>query len=182
MSRLQKLLCPDLNQNESTLLVKLENFLKLVKCFGPFGETNGQCYTLTQFEKFLTQSARKIGTSKISWFAGDISREQAEVYLEGQRKGTYLLRLSQSEFGAFALSVVAVEGEPPLHVMFKFEKDSGDSAEYIWFNRKHYSALKVIEYCQRELFDDDYRDLRCRYECPNLPFNSIVTGYRGRNK
>ncbi|KAL2090131.1 hypothetical protein ACEWY4_014819 [Coilia grayii] len=64
-----------------------------------------------------------------SWYLGDLKRAQAEELLKGRANGTFLIRDSQTQKGAYACSVV-VDGEVKHCVIFRTPSGFGFAEPY----------------------------------------------------
>ncbi|XP_048832075.1 phosphatidylinositol 3-kinase regulatory subunit beta isoform X1 [Brienomyrus brachyistius] len=73
-----------------------------------------------------------------TWYVGDVKRVQAEELLRGKRDGTFLIRDSQTQKGAFACSVV-VDGDVKHCVIFKTATGYGFAEPY-----NLYGSLKAL--------------------------------------
>ncbi|XP_060063287.1 uncharacterized protein LOC132543781 [Ylistrum balloti] len=186
------------NLADDTAVVKYENFARLVKFLGPVGPS--ECVMLQQISHIKEASIVKDTSrkEKLSWFAGDMTREDATAMLINERCGTYLVRMSQTSV-VFVVSVKHEDGVEHVEI-------SGDyinalsSRPYdasLSLNRRTYTSLvdavnslktnplTIIEddesdeesdvMCQRA---EKSFDIFCRYCCPNLPLNGILSGYK----
>ncbi|XP_063058000.1 phosphatidylinositol 3-kinase regulatory subunit gamma-like isoform X2 [Engraulis encrasicolus] len=84
-----------------------------------------------------------------SWYLGDLKRAQAEELLQGRADGTFLIRDSQTQKGAYACSVV-VDGEVKHCVIFRTASGFGFAEPYnlygslkeLVLHYKHHSLLQ----------------------------------------
>ncbi|PRP77814.1 FYN/Yes-like tyrosine-protein kinase [Planoprotostelium fungivorum] len=58
------------------------------------------------------------------WFYGFISRQETDLFLRDQPNGTFLIRFSSTQPGAFALGFI-MEGREVHHILIKADKPSG---------------------------------------------------------
>ncbi|XP_033741589.1 uncharacterized protein LOC117328238 isoform X2 [Pecten maximus] len=96
------------DKSDVTARVDYSHFARLVKYFGPIRRND--CVMIKQIHGIVQKSSiftNKTRRETVSWFAGDMTREIAESLLHGQTNGTYLVRMSQTEPGCFAVSVMS---------------------------------------------------------------------------
>ncbi|XP_062615945.1 uncharacterized protein LOC134277629 [Saccostrea cucullata] len=122
---------------------------------------------------------------KVSWFAGEMSRDKANEILQSQSDNTYLVRMSESkaESGSF---VVSVKNEKGCH-HFEIEGDPLKSANsptldcHLRFMGSSYKTLPVAigDLKYNSLYDEENdEEIMCTRICPNLPFNKFITSYK----
>ncbi|XP_046553800.1 uncharacterized protein LOC124263253 [Haliotis rubra] len=119
-ARIMPLLKSLLGVNESLEKVHIKSFLRVIKFIGPFRAEQDRCVVLKQLEDLLEHSFIKDPKNrkqKISWFAGPLSRKDADAKLKERPTGTFLIRLSetQSEEGSFSLALVMADESLSLH-------------------------------------------------------------------
>ncbi|XP_061177362.1 uncharacterized protein LOC133186101 [Saccostrea echinata] len=174
-------------QNTDDGEITLSNFVKIVRFFGPFKKDDKNCVIIHHMSDIVKRSLVKSARDKkkISWFAGDMTREDAEKILEKQKNNTYLVRMSQSgsEDGNF---VVSVKDENGVH-HFEIEGNPEASSKSASLNcnlkflGKTYETLPgVIEDLKYHGLKDegDEEEVQCTFICPDLPFNTVITPYK----
>ncbi|XP_052709937.1 uncharacterized protein LOC128184481 [Crassostrea angulata] len=170
-------------------IVELSRFLKIVRFFGPVKNDgdSGRCCLVKHLHEIMQKSVQKDATTKerLSWFAGEMSRTEADSLLRNQRNCTFLVRMSQSgsDNGDFVVSVV--DGEECIH--FEIEGNPMESAKspdlncHLRFLGRTYRTLPEVigDLRTTPLHDEDSgEDIWCRRICPNLPFNNVMTPYK----
>ncbi|OWF41361.1 GRB2-related adapter protein 2 [Mizuhopecten yessoensis] len=204
---LKRLLKVDLA--DETAVVEYKNFARLVKYLGPVRPND--CVMVQQIRCIKEASIAKDRRSKekISWFAGEMSRKEAEGLLNEKSPGTYLVRMSQTVVGAFVISVK--HGDSVVHVEVSGDyRNAITTATYnarLSLNGNTYTSLveavnslrtnplKIIEDAEEEdrdsVGEDDGHggerneigerssdDIFCRFCCPDLPLNGVISGYK----
>ncbi|XP_062566671.1 uncharacterized protein LOC134228982 isoform X2 [Saccostrea cucullata] len=166
--------------------ITLTNLVKLIRFFGPFKKDGENCIIIDHLNDIVKRSlVKSADKKKISWFAGDMTREDAEKILEKQKNKTYLLRMSQSgsDEGNF---VVSVKDKDAVH-HFEIEGDPEASSKstslncHLKFFGKMYETLpSVVEDLKYNGLKDeeDDEEVHCIYICPDLPFNTVITPYK----
>ncbi|XP_048240614.1 uncharacterized protein LOC124125878 isoform X1 [Haliotis rufescens] len=129
----------------------------------------------------------KRSTKKLCWFAGEMSRDEAERKLDGKVPGTFMIRMSAThrEEGSFVLSLVMadettehflIEGHPSQAVQ------SNPFSLCLTFQGHTFSGLPdlVNEYLVRTDISDGDPDngTRCQRVCSDLPYNGILSSYK----
>ncbi|XP_071114358.1 uncharacterized protein [Haliotis cracherodii] len=129
----------------------------------------------------------KRSTKKLCWFAGEMSRDEAERKLDGKVPGTFMIRMSATyrEEGSFVLSLVMadetiehffIEGHPSQAVQ------SNPFSLCLTFQGHTFSGLPdlVNEYLVRTDISDGDTDngTRCQRVCSDLPYSKILSSYK----
>lgn len=168
--------------SDMTARVAYSQFARLVLYFGPIRKND--CIMIKQIHSIVQKSpvfTNKNRTETVSWFAGDMDRESAESLLKTQPSGTYLVRMSQTTPGCFAVSVTS--GDMIHHFAIEADIETAlGSCPYNANLRLHtllYPTLleAVLSLRSRALVTEDGLEIMCRKCCPNLPIHSIVSGY-----
>ncbi|XP_062566648.1 uncharacterized protein LOC134228963 [Saccostrea cucullata] len=176
---------------DDTVEVHFDKFVRVLKFFGPVKLSGQRCILLEQLQLLIDKSLKNNQRKeKISWFAGDMSRQQAESKLDPEPNGTFLIRMSQnnSEHGDFVLSVK--QGDTVHHIEIKgqplkaFAQQPFSSC--LLFREKEYSSL--IDLVEELKYDSitvtgeedgsEETEVWCSAICPGLPLNSAITGYK----
>ncbi|XP_061177361.1 uncharacterized protein LOC133186099 [Saccostrea echinata] len=177
---------------DDTVEVYFDKFVRVLKFFGPVKLSGQRCILLEQLQLLIDKSLRynKQRKEKISWFAGDMTRQQAESKLNSEPGGTYLIRMSQnnSEHGDFVLSVK--QGDAIHHIEIKGQPlkafDQQPFSSCLIFKEKEYSSLiDLVEDLKYDSItitgeedETEVTELWCTTICPGLPLNSAITGYK----
>ncbi|XP_077998296.1 uncharacterized protein LOC144451360 [Glandiceps talaboti] len=174
--------------------IEVGKFTKLLGWFGPFKKQgNGHCICLHNVHTLIEGSRSKKGKHEMqSWFGGYMDQTQAEDYLAGQPKGTFLLRFSESlaEQGGFSLAVKSSEADTVhLNILGDPKKGAKESPykAYLHLDGEADMYNDLVTFVERRLradpvitFGED--EVYCRKTCPNLPLNAQFTGYRKASK
>ncbi|XP_067675971.1 uncharacterized protein [Haliotis asinina] len=190
-ARIMPLLKSLLGVNESLAKVHIKAFLRMIKFIGPFRAEQDRCVVLKQLEDLLEHSFIKDPRNKkqkISWFAGPMSRTDAETKLEGRPSGTFLIRSSETENeeGSFALSLVMAD-ETISHFLIEGHPSeaihSNPFSLMLTFRDERYSSLPHLVnnfLFKEEISEEDGEEnaTRCSKVCPGLPYNNIINGYK----
>ncbi|XP_061176012.1 uncharacterized protein LOC133184965 [Saccostrea echinata] len=174
-------------KNRDDAEVGLTDLLSVVRFFGPVKpDPSGRCLLIQHLQEIIKRSVLKGKQyQRVSWFAGEMSRDEANEILHSQSDNTYLVRMSQSnaERGSF---VVSVKNKNGCH-HFEIEGNPLESAKSPTINchlrlmGKSYQTLPAaIEDLKfNSLHDEDNNeDIWCTRICPDLRFNSIITPYK----
>ncbi|XP_033741586.1 uncharacterized protein LOC117328237 [Pecten maximus] len=180
---------------DETAVVEYKNFARLVKYLGPVKRNEGVLLQQIHSIKAASIVRDKSRREKMSWFAGEMSRKDAESILKNERCGTYLVRMSQTTVGAFVVSV-QYEGTVE-HVEI-----SGDYREAVAnhpydarlsLNGNMYTSLveavtslKTQPLTITEEADEGEEgeeaeksfEVFCKFCCPSLPLNGVISGYK----
>lgn len=173
--------------------ISLSKLVNVVRYFGPIKkDEENKCILIQHLVDIVKRSlvAVKIGKQNVkqSWFAGAMTRDEAEEALKDERDNTYLVRMSQSgsDSGNFVVSVKDSHG---IH-HFEIEGDPAESSKspslncHLAFIGNTYDSLpSVIEDLKYNAIRDEEEDsdVNCTYICPNLPFNSVIAPYKNTN-
>ncbi|XP_060063240.1 uncharacterized protein LOC132543735 [Ylistrum balloti] len=185
ISLLKQLLHVD--HTDAAAKVEYSRFARLIKYFGPVRRKDctmlKQIHTIVQKSSVFTNKTRQ---DTVSWFAGDMTRDQAESLLLNQACGTYLVRMSQNYAGYFAVSVMS--GGKVYH--FAIEADVTTALRSVPYHANlrlhgllYPSLLEAVQSLRsRTLIADDDLEIMCRKCCPNLTINAMISGYRKSTK
>lgn len=173
--------------------ISLSKLVNVVRYFGPIKkDEENKCILVRHLVDIVKRSLVPvlIGKKKVkqSWFAGAMTRDNADEALKDEKDNTYLVRmsLSGSESGNFVVSVKDSHG---IH-HFEIEGDPAESSKsrslncHLAFIGNTYDSLpSVIEDLKYNAIRDEEedRDVHCTYICPNLPFNSVIAPYKNTN-
>lgn len=182
---------------DETAVVEYKNFARLVKYLGPVRKK--ECVLLEQIHNIKESSVvkDKKRKEKLCWFAGEMTRDDAENILKTQLCGTYLVRMSQTTVGAFVISVKHEDNVEHVEMLSDFinavNTDPYD-ARLILNGRTYASVAKAVNSLKTQPLiiaeeadeeEDDVEegargsvDVFCKYCCPNLPLNGVISGYR----
>lgn len=173
--------------------ISLSKLVNVVRYFGPIKkDEENKCILVRHLVDIVKRSLVPvlIGKKKVkqSWFAGAMTRDNADEALKDEKDNTYLVRmsLSGSDSGNFVVSVKDSHG---IH-HFEIEGDPAESSKsrslncHLAFIGNTYDSLpSVIEDLKYNAIRDEEedRDVHCTYICPNLPFNSVIAPYKNTN-
>ncbi|XP_067674631.1 uncharacterized protein [Haliotis asinina] len=171
--------------------ISVEDFLRVIKFFGPFRTEGDRCVVVKQVEQLVENSYQKSADkkSKICWFGGYMTRSEAENKLQNQKPGTFLIRMSVSEeeAGCFALSLVMLDNSIE-HFEIKGHPDEAVTMHpfslELEFKGRHFTSLPdLVNNClSLEVIvpesDNPGNGVRCSIICPGLPYNHILNGYK----
>lgn len=173
--------------------ISLSKLVNVVRYFGPIKkDEENKCILVRHLVDIVKRSLVPvlIGKKKVkqSWFAGAMTRDEADEALKDEKDNTYLVRMSVSgsDSGNFVVSVKDSHG---IH-HFEIEGDPAESSKsrslncHLAFIGNTYDSLpSVIEDLKYNAIRDEEedRDVHCTYICPNLPFNSVIAPYKNTN-
>lgn len=173
--------------------ISLSKLVNVVRYFGPIKkDEENKCILVRHLVDIVKRSLVPvlIGKKKVkqSWFAGAMTRDDADEALKDEKDNTYLVRMSVSgsDSGNFVVSVKDSHG---IH-HFEIEGDPAESSKsrslncHLAFIGNTYDSLPgVIEDLKYNAIRDEEedRDVHCTYICPNLPFNSVIAPYKNTN-
>lgn len=173
--------------------ISLSKLVNVVRYFGPIKkDEENKCILVRHLVDIVKRSlvTVQIGKKKVkqSWFAGAMTRDEADEALKDEKDNTYLVRMSVSgsDSGNFVVSVKDSHG---IH-HFEIEGDPAESSKsrslncHLAFIGNTYDSLpSVIEDLKYNAIRDEEedRDVHCTYICPNLPFNSVIAPYKNTN-
>lgn len=178
---------------DDTVEVFFDKFVRVLKFFGPVKLSGSRCVLLQQLQLMIDKSLKYNSNGKkkekISWFAGDMSREEAENRLSPEQEGTYLVRMSQNnaDHGDFALSVK--QNEVVYHIEIKGQPLKASTKEpfsscLVFQAKEHPSLVELVEelkYGPVTVADDEEEEgteIWCQRICPGLPLNGVISGYK----
>lgn len=138
--------------------VKVENFGKMLSWFGPFAAD--RVVFLDQVKAIM----------KEPWFHGHLSSKEADNALANRKEGSFLVRLSESGSGAFAVSRVGSSGIS--HQRFQFNSALGT---FTFKFSKGRTVSKICEKCSLSTFVLKHlaKELKLKYPCPGDPFGFL---------
>ncbi|XP_046374392.2 uncharacterized protein LOC124147696 [Haliotis rufescens] len=171
--------------------IAVEDFLRLIRFFGPFRAEEDRCVVVKQIEQLVENSFQKSKDkkSKICWFGGYMTRSEAETKLKDQKPGTFLIRMSVTEgdAGCFALGLVMLDNTIE-HFQIKGHPDEAVTMHpfslELEFKGRHFSSLPDLVnncLCQEVIASESENPengVRCSIICPGLPYNQIINGYK----
>ncbi|XP_078604727.1 uncharacterized protein LOC144878230 isoform X2 [Branchiostoma floridae x Branchiostoma japonicum] len=169
--------------------VGVEKFVLLVGWFGPFkADAQGHCVCLAQIQSLIDGSTTRVGNRLDSWFAGYMSQDKANRRLKGQKRGTFLVRFSESlrEEGGFSVGLSVGVDQEPVHFNIKGNPTVAASTEpfdaHLEFVPDHEPAKTypdLVTLVNKRLTSGNpvYKDVFCVRPYQDLPLNVTFTGY-----
>lgn len=175
---------------DDTVEVLFDKYIRVLKFFGPVKLQGNRCVLLQQLQLMIDKSLKYNSNAKkekISWFAGDMSRQEAENRLSPEPRGTYLIRMSQNnaDRGDFALSVkqndvlyhIEIKGQP-----LKALTQEPFSSCLVFQDKEYSSLVEIVEelkYGPVTVTDEEAEtEIWCERICPGLPLNGVISGYK----
>ncbi|XP_078604728.1 uncharacterized protein LOC144878230 isoform X3 [Branchiostoma floridae x Branchiostoma japonicum] len=178
-----------ISQGDKRDKVGVEKFVLLVGWFGPFkADAQGHCVCLAQIQSLIDGSTTRVGNRLDSWFAGYMSQDKANRRLKGQKRGTFLVRFSESlrEEGGFSVGLSVGVDQEPVHFNIKGNPTVAASTEpfdaHLEFVPDHEPAKTypdLVTLVNKRLTSGNpvYKDVFCVRPYQDLPLNVTFTGY-----
>jgi len=143
---LRRMVTDPANDNQVTL----ESFARMLHWFGPMNDIQ----LLNRIHDLLRKP----------YFHGDISSQEGERRMGGERKGTFLLRFSSRDLGCYALTVVDTKGALK---HYRINHSLGSSY-----------AIGKVECPSLEVLIKRYgKELNLKRPCPGSPYEAMFIAY-----
>eukprot|EP01102_Stenamoeba_stenopodia_P006404 TRINITY_DN1755_c0_g2_i1.p1 TRINITY_DN1755_c0_g2~~TRINITY_DN1755_c0_g2_i1.p1 ORF type:complete len:320 (+),score=100.47 TRINITY_DN1755_c0_g2_i1:887-1846(+) len=150
----------DSTLRDPPLIVNIDRFGHMLSLFGPlYNDPNAPSNFLEKIKNCMKQP----------WFHGDITTSEAEKLLHSQKPGSFLVRLSTTQAGAYTISKVSRKGQIN-HQRIEYKPDKGFSVS---IQTKKGKKTVTDTTSLQHLVEATKSDLYLKVPCPGSPYEFL---------